>query len=203
MSVTMLDPSSWTAAERQAAARDAYRASGHRLSGAELGRRFGRSGRWGRAQIEAVATEDRAAATGNPAVSGTSPAAATDGTPNAEDPRAAATGRTGGLDTSSVAATGGAKAAEDPGVAATRCTTGLATAEVAATTGEAGTDAGTTTAAGHPAEPDVPPAVRWASAGAVVAVAFVAAVASYTHPHARPRSPRRRGPARPALADLG
>jgi len=29
--------------------------------------------------------------------------------------------------------------------------------------------------------PEVPAAVRWASAGAVVAVAFVAAVASYTH----------------------
>ena len=64
MSVTMLDTSSWTAAGRQAAARDAYRASGYRLSGAELGRRFGRSGRWGRAQIQAVATEDRAAFAG-------------------------------------------------------------------------------------------------------------------------------------------
>ena len=30
-------------------------------------------------------------------------------------------------------------------------------------------------------EPDVPAAVRWASAGAVIAVAFVAAVASYIH----------------------
>lgn len=79
MSVTMLDTSSWTAAERQAAARDAYRASGYRLSGAELGRRFGRSGRWGRAQIEAVATEDRAAATGKRDRDDVSPVAATDG----------------------------------------------------------------------------------------------------------------------------
>jgi Protein of unknown function (DUF2637) len=33
----------------------------------------------------------------------------------------------------------------------------------------------------HAAEPEVPAVLRWASAGAVVAVGFVAAVASYTH----------------------
>ncbi len=65
MSVTALDTSSWTAAERQAAARDAYRASGYRLSGAELGRQFGRSGRWGRAQIQAVADRGAHAAADN------------------------------------------------------------------------------------------------------------------------------------------
>jgi hypothetical protein len=117
MSVTALDTAEWTAAERQAAARDAYRASGHRLSGAELGRRFGRSGRWGRAQVEAVATEDAAAA---------GKAAATGGQPDA-----------------------------------------------------AGSPLAATDADWPPA--DVPVAVRWASAGAVVAVAFVAAVASYAH----------------------
>jgi hypothetical protein len=78
MSVTMLDTSSWTPAERQAAARDAYRASGHRLSGAELGRRFGRSARWGRAQIQAVTIDDRAAASGSHGRGDGSPAAATD-----------------------------------------------------------------------------------------------------------------------------
>jgi hypothetical protein len=78
MSVTMLETSSWTAAERQAAARDAYRASGHRLSGAELGRRVGRSARWGRAQIQAVTIDDRAAASGSHGRGDGSPAAATD-----------------------------------------------------------------------------------------------------------------------------
>lgn len=105
MSVTVLDTSSWTAAQRQAAARDAYRAAGYRLSGAELGRRFGRSGRWGRAQIEAVAIEDRAAAASTP--------------------------------------TAGDRAVPDNG--------GAPTAEP---------------------EHEVPAAVRWASAGAVIAVAF-------------------------------
>ncbi len=116
MSVTALDTTSWTAAKRQAAARDAYRASGYRMSGAELGRQFGRSGRWGRAQIQAVTTEDPAA--------------------------------------DKVAATGGRPDAEGLPVAATE-------AEL------------------QPV--DVPATVRWASAGAVVAVAFVAAVASYAH----------------------
>jgi hypothetical protein len=116
VSVSALDATDWTAAERQAAARDAYRASGHRLSGAELGHRFGRSGRWGRTQIEAVATEDAAAG------------------------RAAAGGDERAIAGLPVAATG---------------------------------------AEWQPA--DVPVAVRWASAGAVVAVAVVAAVASYSH----------------------
>jgi hypothetical protein len=62
MSITPLDTSSWTPAERQAAARDAYRASGYRLSGAELGRRFGRSGRWGcgRARRHGLTRADQA-----------------------------------------------------------------------------------------------------------------------------------------------
>lgn len=114
MSVTALDTSSWTAAQRQAAARDAYRASAIACRVPELGRRFGRSGRWGRAQIEAVVIEDRAAAASTPTV--------------------------------------GDRAVPDTGGAPT-------------------------------AEPqrEVPAAVRWASAGAVIAVAFVAAVASYAH----------------------
>ena len=41
-------------AQAQAHARDAWRRSGGRLTGAELGRLYGRSERWGRQQIEAV-----------------------------------------------------------------------------------------------------------------------------------------------------
>jgi len=51
------------AADAQAHARDAWRASGGELSGAQLAARYGRSERWGRQQIAAA----RAEATGNPA----------------------------------------------------------------------------------------------------------------------------------------
>ena len=64
----------WTPAELQAAARDAYlqaAASGETPTGAELGRRFGRSDRWGRDRI----AEARAGTNGN---DGSRPAATTD-----------------------------------------------------------------------------------------------------------------------------
>jgi hypothetical protein len=51
-----------TPADAQAHARDAWRASGGRLSGAQLAARYGRSERWGRQQIAAA----RAEATGTP-----------------------------------------------------------------------------------------------------------------------------------------
>lgn len=57
-----------TPAERQAAARDAYRASveaGHPLTGADLGRQFGRTGRWGRTQISKARAEVAASTNGN------------------------------------------------------------------------------------------------------------------------------------------
>lgn len=196
MSVTMLDTSSWTAAGRQAAARDAYRASGYRLSGAELGRRFGRSGRWGRAQIQAVATEDRAAATGKRDGDDVSPVAATDGGTAAEElppaaaskavapgaPSAAATGSAAAANPRRVAAAGGSTGVQRTGAAAAAAMTGSGTRAIAASRSVPAGRREVTAAAGtEPAEPDVPAAVRWASAGAVIAVASVAAVASYTH----------------------
>lgn len=54
-----------TARERQTAARNAYRASvesGSPLTGADLGRRFGRTARWGRMQISAARAELNAGA---------------------------------------------------------------------------------------------------------------------------------------------
>jgi hypothetical protein len=44
-------------ADAQAHARDAWRAAGGRLTGAELARRYGRSERWGRQQIAAARTD--------------------------------------------------------------------------------------------------------------------------------------------------
>jgi hypothetical protein len=44
-------------AEAQTHARDAWRAAGGRLTGAELARRYGRSERWGRQQIAAARTD--------------------------------------------------------------------------------------------------------------------------------------------------
>lgn len=182
MSVPMLDTSSWTPAERQAAARDAYRASGYRLSGAELGRRFGRSDRWGRAQIQAVATEDRASAAGGRDRKGGSPAGATDGATVVEASPAAVAGNADAPGTPSVAATGSARPVRHSGAAAATPTSGSDAGAAAATAstpdGQTRLSAATGSVA---AEPEVPAAVRWASAGAVVAVAFVAAVASYTH----------------------
>jgi hypothetical protein len=57
-----------TPAHAQAHARDAWRRSGGRLTGAELARRYGRSERWGRQQIAAARTEQ----TGTPAARGNS-----------------------------------------------------------------------------------------------------------------------------------
>jgi hypothetical protein len=216
MSVTMLD-TSWTPAERQATARDAYRTSGYRLSGAELGRRFGRSGRWGRAQIQAVATEDRAASAGSRGREGESPVAAADGTVrsaptvaafegesaaaaprpmaatwaataaagNADapgSPSVAATGSTATGDPGPVAATGRGSAARHAGATAAAAVSG-SSARAGAGTGSAPNGRRTlaVATASDAAKPEVPAAVRWASAGAVVSVAFVAAVASYTH----------------------
>jgi hypothetical protein len=74
-----------TAAEAQAHARDAWRAAGGRLTGAELARRYGRSERWGRQQIAAARTETNGTASGTTTVPG-SPAPApggTTGTPSA------------------------------------------------------------------------------------------------------------------------
>ena len=93
-------------AEAQAHARDAWRASGGRMTGAELATRYGRSERWGRQQIAAARTEEPAAAgtlsehdiavpattgtttaepgtlpVGRPAVNGTPGAASADRTP--------------------------------------------------------------------------------------------------------------------------
>jgi Protein of unknown function (DUF2637) len=68
-------------AEAQAHARDAWRAAGGRLTGAELARRYGRSERWGRQQIAAARTDPNGTAAVPPPVgtalapSGTTPAA--------------------------------------------------------------------------------------------------------------------------------
>jgi hypothetical protein len=51
-------------AEAQAQARDAWRRSGGRLTGAELARRYGRSERWGRMQIAAARADAGAAESG-------------------------------------------------------------------------------------------------------------------------------------------
>ena len=61
-------PTSLPADKRQAAARDAYRASlveGVPLTGAELGRRFGLSPRWGRNRVAEVHAEATAASNGS------------------------------------------------------------------------------------------------------------------------------------------
>jgi hypothetical protein len=71
--------------EAQAQAREAWRRSGHTLTGAELAERYGRSERWGRQQIAAARTEDatniRPAADGTPgsrpSAGGSAPAPAT------------------------------------------------------------------------------------------------------------------------------
>lgn len=55
--------STWTPAERRQTARDAYRAqlaAGRLISGAELGRRFGLSPRWGVDRVAEVRAEDAA-----------------------------------------------------------------------------------------------------------------------------------------------
>lgn len=195
MSVTMFDTSSWTPAERQAAARDAYRASSHRLSGAELGRRFGRSARWGRAQIQAVATEDRAAATrGSHDREAGSPVAATDGSTAAEAVPAAAGGNVAAAGARFAAASGSTVAADPGQLALTGGAAGVPQVDSAADPAGPASGARPVAAAGsasggrrklaaarNAAEPEVPAAMHWASAGAVIAVAFVAAVASDTH----------------------
>jgi hypothetical protein len=56
-------PADLSAADAQEQARDAWRRSGGRLTGAELARRYGRSERWGRLQI-AAAREDAGGADG-------------------------------------------------------------------------------------------------------------------------------------------
>lgn len=69
--VTALSARTGTAAERRAAARDAYRqalADDESLSGAELGRRFGMSDRWGRLRI--TEAQDAPQPTGEPAATG-------------------------------------------------------------------------------------------------------------------------------------
>lgn len=177
MSVTMLDTSSWTPAERQAAARDAYRASGHRLTGAELGRRFGRSGRWGRAQIQAVATEDRAAAGGGHGRDGGSPAAVTDKAVRSDQTAVAATGepaatthRPMATTRAAAAAAGNADAPGTPSVAAGGSTATANRGPVAATGGG--------------------PADWHAGAAADIAVSGFAArvaAATRTSPDSRPR----------------
>jgi len=58
-------------AEAQAHAQEAWRASGGRLPGAELGRRYGRSERWGRQQIaaaRAAGSDNGSGIAGHPAV---------------------------------------------------------------------------------------------------------------------------------------
>jgi hypothetical protein len=71
--VTALSAHTGTTAERRAAARDAYRqalADGESLSGAELGRRFGMSERWGRDRVTEVHDNHTAQLTGEPAATG-------------------------------------------------------------------------------------------------------------------------------------
>jgi hypothetical protein len=73
--VTALSARTGGYAERRAAARDAYRqalADGETISGAELGRRFGMSDRWGRARVTEVHDGDTALPTGEPVAIGRS-----------------------------------------------------------------------------------------------------------------------------------
>ena len=91
-------------AEAQAHARDTWRRSGGRLTGAELARRYGRSERWGRQQIAAART-----GSGNGTARDGSAAPATGGTPatSPAQPPAAATARSGGNGTAGTARVAG------------------------------------------------------------------------------------------------
>src|SRR6266508_3387901 len=71
--VTALSARTGTTAERRAAARSAYLqalADGEPLSGAELGRRFAMSERWGRARVTEVHYQNTARPTGGSATAG-------------------------------------------------------------------------------------------------------------------------------------
>ena len=86
--LTLDDLDTMSDAERQARARDHYLASlalGYRMSGAELGKKFRRSPRWGRLQIAEAKQETREP---SPVLPDTEPALPPVWTPPAEEPEA-------------------------------------------------------------------------------------------------------------------
>ena len=167
-----------TPAGRQAAARDAYRASvatGTALTGAALGKMFDRSPRWGVDRIAEVRTEASQRSNGSDQQS-------------AGGMGAAAAGRAGNEhrnrnDLGLVARSNGNGASSEP-LRIGNSRNGMqgnppADAAASASAGAASTSAETTAHAVATAA--VTPAVRRVTTTAVVAVALVAAIASYDH----------------------
>lgn len=167
-----------TPAGRQAAARDAYRASvttGNALTGAALGKMFGRSPRWGVdriAEARAEANERRNGSNQRPATDadGASPAL-----PNGND-------RNNGNGVRQLAGSDGNGATSAP----LPIRTGNRRIDSPSAAGAAPTvpaGPGAAAAVGSPADTDtaVTPAVRRITTTAVVTVALVAASASYDH----------------------
>lgn len=156
-----------TPAELQAAARDAYRraaANGETRTGAELGRQFGRSDRWGRDRI----AEARDGNNGN---DGSRPAATTDSGGSHE---ATGPARLGGNGSQSVLRPTAAAEGGD-----------CVPADVRNVGSEAAAAAAVSAAAGNQsADPDglrSRRVIRWITTAAVIVVAACAARSSYEH----------------------
>jgi hypothetical protein len=161
MDTTPTAASDQAAARRQEAARDAYRASlaaGVPMSGAELGRRFGRSPRWGRIRVAEARAEAAVGSNGRGPDSG---------------PHTNGAGRD----------PGGARL--ETGPASRRARVEGREAESASVSGNGAATASTRNAASTLQLPGtlspVTPGVRRVTTLAVLAVAFVAAAASYDH----------------------
>jgi hypothetical protein len=168
-----------SSAELQAHARETWLRTGGRLTGAELGQRYGRSERWGRQQIAAARSN---AAGGRDAGAGIDGTAA--GGNGSADAVAAAPGRTA-LPTASGGRTPAHEAAR-PGTDAAATTEPSrrhgATATAARTARMARKSAAgkrQSTGKDRPAQPPLPLLV--VTVAAVVVVTLVCAVVSYTH----------------------
>ncbi|MGH9211395.1 MAG: DUF2637 domain-containing protein [Acidimicrobiales bacterium] len=144
-------------AKRRADARDAYRASlaaGRPLSGAELGRRFGSSPRWGRERVTEVQTAIHSDTTATPPER--------DAKPQSQHPKTTSRATAASPPADRRGGTGRAQAATPAAGNTTRRPASPARVRPVDT-------------------PTVTPAVRRITTLAVLAVAAVAAVASYDH----------------------
>ena len=157
-------PTSLSAEQGRVAARDAYRASlaeGVPLTGAELGRRFGLSPRWGRNRVAEVHAEATAASNGS------RPTAHARETTRQDDDRPSVTRQPRGRWTDD-----DDRGAESASAGGNGSSPALARSAASARLQSDGTPSA------------VPSAVRGITTFAVLAVAVVAAVASYDHQRA-------------------
>ncbi|HMG45541.1 MAG TPA: DUF2637 domain-containing protein [Acidimicrobiales bacterium] len=154
-----LDPAEATPAELQAAARDAYRqaaATGTPPTGAELGRWFGRSGRWGRDRIAECRSTDNGKAS-------------------------AAIAALPADDRSTLAAPAAPPGSNGSHDAATSVDGEPNGSHVAATAVPPGNGESLTAATGMPEEMRSRRIIRWITTTAVIVVAACAARSSYEH----------------------